>query len=174
MGWLRSLALGVAAAWFGGGCYLGFVLAPSLFRRAAAGDPAVPDRAAAGDLLAPLFRSFDAATVAAAGGLLLAALALRTGGVRLLGARRFAVEIVLATALALGALGIGWLNPHAAALRAQLKATHGSYTQAPADDPVKRSYGLAHGISTLVFCGVTLCAGFATLALGSPARAPDA
>ena len=168
MGWLRGAALLLAAAWFGGACFLGFWLAPSLFARARNHDPAVVDSGAAGDLLAPYFHGFDTATVVVAGLTLVAAATLRTRGVRLLGGKFFLLETAAALAMALGAVGIAWLGPHAAELRARVIAAHGAYVKAPDDDPGKRAYAQAHGLSMASFSAVVLCAGLTILALGSP------
>ena len=165
---LRGVALLGSAAWFGAACFLGFWLAPSLFRRAAAHDPAVPDTNAAGDLLAPLFHGFELATVVAAGAALLATAALRARGHALLGSRWFLAEFAAAAALLLGSANVGFIGPRAAELRTKVKAVHGSYSAAPDVDPAKRSYQRLHGLSMIAFSGVALCAGLTTLALGFP------
>lgn len=151
--YLHRLLLGL---WIGGLLCFGAAVAPALFQALA------PGQAAA--VVQLVFPRLDAFTVAAGFALLGLGLALE-GRPRGAGLWRQGLVLGMTVLACASAFAV---TPRMARLRAQ---AHGSLSDLPKDDPIRRQFGQLHGASSTLLLGQLLL-GLGALAL--PLRRQDA
>jgi hypothetical protein len=151
--WLFSLWSLAVGAWVGTVAF-GFIAAFAIFELVG---NVLPDSASAGSIAGALFAPQMVLGIVVLGAAIpLAALHQRAGRFRRMG---WLIVVLLTVALACTLLEMFWITPTVRDIRIELGQEFGSVYEAPTDHPLRRRFGMMHGVSAMramaeLVCGV--------------------